>query len=964
MHNLKNIDLDVPLGRMIVLCGVSGSGKSSLAFDTLYAEGQRRYIDTFSPYVRQFLDRIPRPDADRIEPIPPAIAVRQAAGALSVKSTLATATEIHDALRLLYARVGRVVCAECGAVIQRDTPQAVAAAIQRIAEGTRIQICFPRRVAAGGPPAADGAPVPVAIDAGAAGEGRTEGRQAGRPSPREVDDAGLRGEGFSRVIVGGRTRSVGDLADAEVDADGELWVVVDRIVAGRVTAERIHDSLETAFRHGGERCLLLTSVDRGGRETAVSAETARVDEGEWHVRRFNAALRCETCGVEFAEPEPRLFSFNAPLGACPECHGFGRVPAISLERVVPDPAKSLREGAIAPWTTPAYRHELDELLALAGDYGIPADVPFAEHEPEHVRLIRDGVPERDFGGLTGFFRWLERHRYEVAARIALVRWRSYETCSACDGGRLQPLALAVRVIGRDSQPNIAELCRWDVARALTFCRSLREDLADDDRAAADVALDEIQARLEYLEQVGLGYLTLDRPIRTLSGGEARRVALTAALGSRLVNTLYVLDEPSAGLHPRDSRRVIDAIRRLRDAGNTVVVVEHEDEFIRAADHVVEIGPGAGREGGRVVFQGTPGELAAGTTITAQHLARSEPGSGSPPAGPPPPPRPPCPPRPPSGWLRLVGACAHNLRNITVEFPLGVLCVVAGPSGSGKSTLVEETLYPALCRHLRQPCGVEQPGPFEALEGFEAIDQVVLADPSPIGHSSRSNAATYLKAFDEIRKVFAETPDARGRNLGAAAFSFNSPAGGRCPKCLGTGTVAIDMQFLADVTMTCPECGGRRYRGEILDVTYRGCSIADVLDMTLAEAFTFFRTRRSLLRRLKPLKDVGLDYLPLGQPATTLSGGESQRLKLARLLSAGTRARTLFVIDEPTTGLHPADIERLLVCFDELLEVGHSLVVVEHNADVIRRADHVIELGPGAGAEGGAVVAAGAAMRGE
>jgi excinuclease ABC subunit A len=966
VHNLQNIDLQLPLRKLIAVGGVSGSGKSSLAFDTLYAEGQRRYIETFSPYARQFFNRLEKPDADRIDHLPPAIAIRQNAASRSARSTIATATEIHDYLRLLFAKIGVVVCPECNAEIRRDTPPSILDAVQRFPTEARFQIGFPLTTADG----------------------------------LEEALAGLRESGFSRLIVGDRMVTL-DKAAETVPADlSQLWVVVDRLTAGKSADERVADSLELAFRYGDDRCLILVEESGGGNRgpqssaqppddagrgndgdgpqlssneqsgphsadsaNGVPLETVSIDRRSWRVYRFNARLVCETCQREFLPPEPRLFSFNAPLGACPECRGFGAVSAISFDKLVPDPTKSLREGAIAAWTTPAYRHELDELLALADDYHLPVDVPFSELSDEHRNLIRDGVPERNFGGLEGFFRWLERHKYKLGVRVFLNRWRTYETCPACNGDRLQPLALAVRIGDR----NITDVCRLSISEAAEFVRQFPEShgkpsavggqqSAGDDRqsdgmgAVTSTILVELQARIEYLLEAGLGYLTLDRAMNTLSGGESQRVALTAALGSSLVNTLYVLDEPSAGLHPRDSGRVIAAIQRLQRAGNTVVVVEHEDAFVLAADEVVEIGPGAGKDGGRVIFQGTPAEmLDASESITGAYLSgrrRIEPSQSARRLD-------------ESGRrLRLEGARGNNLDNLTVEFPLEALCVVTGVSGSGKSTLVEETLYPALCRELRQPCAANRPARYDRLVGADAIDEVILVDQEPIGRSPRSNPVTYIKAFDEIRKTFAGTPDAKLRNFTAKHFSFNAAGGGRCPKCEGNGAIAIDMQFLPDVSMTCPECQGTRYRQEILKVKYRGLTIAEVLAMTVGEAFAFFRSQRKLQRQLNFLKQVGLDYLPLGQPANTLSGGESQRLKLASFLASGSRKRTLFLLDEPTTGLHRADIDTLLQCFESLLAVGHSLIVIEHNLDVMRRADWIIDLGPEAGAAGGRIVACG------
>jgi len=919
VHNLQSIDLRLPLHKLIVISGVSGSGKSSLAFDTLFAEGQRRYIECFSAYARQFLVRLEKPDADRIDHIPPAIAVRHNSVHLGGKSTVATVTEIHDYLRLLFARSGRVTCPNCEQEIRQENPDTVARVVAGFRAGTRFQICFPIAALAE-------VREPAAV--GQEGGGITR----------------LREQGFVRAVIAGRTVELRETHDFGAEPNSQTWIVVDRLVAGKATTERVLESLELAFRSGNDRCLLLEAL-----ETADGSNSGRqtiVDGRPWRLHRFHAQLVCESCDREFAAPQPRLLSFNTPLGACPECRGFGSVPAISLERLVPDPSKSLRDGAISAWTTPAYRHELDELIVLADDYGLPVDVPFDELQPQHLKLITDGVSERNFGGLKGFFRWLERNQYKLSVRVFLNRWRTYETCPACRGDRLQPDALAVRLAGR----NLAELCRLPIVEVQPFLERLDEQLSTDQGIGIGVIRDEVRSRLRYLVQVGLGYLTLDRPVRTLSGGEARRVALTAALGSRLVNALYVLDEPSAGLHPRDSERVIEAIQRLRDGGSTVVVVEHEEAFLRAADEIVDIGPGAGRQGGRIVFQGPPEKIVhAEDSLTGTFLSGARNTSA---------PAPDQRRKRVAGQMTLSGACRHNLKNLTVEFPLGVLCVVTGVSGSGKSTLVQETLFPAICRRLKQACTVSERSDYDRLEGADQIDEVVLVDPAPIGRTPRSNPVTFLKAFDDIRAVFAQTPDAKLRNLTATDFSFNAARGGRCPQCSGKGSIQIEMQFLADVLMTCPECQGRRYRREILEAKYRGLSIADVLEMTVREAFTFFRTQPRLLKKLNLLKQVGLDYLPLGQPTTTLSGGESQRLKLASFLASGSRQRTLFLIDEPTTGLHRADVAHLLDCFNSLLLVGRSLIVVEHNLDVIKSADYVIDLGPDAGDAGGEVIVCG------
>ena len=619
--------------------------------------------------------------------------------------------------------------------------------------------------------------------------------------------------------------------------------------------------------------------------------TVTIDGRAWRRLAFSNTLACADCGIEYVPPEPRLFSFNSPLGACPNCEGFGNIIGVDMDLVVPDPSKSIREGAIAPWNTPAYAHELEELLALAPDYDIPVDVPFSKLTAAQRKLIEHGVPKRKFGGLDGFFAWLERRKYKMHIRVFLSRWRSYRPCPACGGTRLRPEALDARIGGR----NIAEIAAMQIGEAAEFFRRL--DLSDSQRRVGRMMLEQVQLRLGYLESVGLGYLTLDRTIRTLSGGEARRVALTSALGSSLVNMLYVLDEPSIGLHPRDVDRLVESIRKLRDRANTVVVVEHEEAMIRAADHVIEIGPGAGERGGRVVFQGTPAEMEASPdSLTGDYLAGRRGSVGTGPRR-----------QPNHGWIRLAGARGNNLKNVTVEFPLGMLCLVTGVSGAGKSTLVEDTLYPALCRRLRK----EAPRPLacDDVFGDGQIDDVIMVDQSPIGRSPRSNPVTYLKVFDEIRNVFAETVEARTRNYDAGHFSFNVD-GGRCSACQGDGYIQIDMQFLADVFMKCSQCHGTRYRDEILDVTYRGRNIAEVLEMTVREAFTFFRGQPKVQSRLKRLIDVGLDYVRLGQPANTLSGGEAQRLKLAGYMSAAKRGRCLFILDEPTTGLHFSDTVQL------------------------------------------------------
>jgi excinuclease ABC subunit A len=961
VHNLKSIDVDIPHRKLVVLCGVSGSGKSSLALDTLYAEGQRRYIESFSAYTRQFLDRLEKPEAERIDGIPPAIAVTGGGGSRSSRSTVGTATEVADYLRLLFARIGTVVCRGCGHAVQRDTPQSVAALLADLPAGTRYMVAFGLSIAG--------------------------------DSSLSAAAAALREEGFVRAIIGERVVNLDEVTSTQYSVlstpkpesdtahsvlstqysvlgasdqaspamvPPPAYVVVDRLAAGAATEQRIRDSLETAFGKGLGKCVVI--AENGGDRGIEAA----IDGRAWRRMAFSNTLACADCGIEYLTPEPRLFSFNSPLGACPNCEGFGNIIGVDMDLVVPDPSKSLREGAIAPWNTPAYAHELEELLTLAPDYDLPVDVPFSKLTAAQKKLIRRGVPKRKFGGLDGFFAWLERRKYKMHIRVFLSRWRSYRPCPACGGTRLRPEALDARIGGR----NIGEIAAMRIGAAAEFFRCLggqgdrtdlprrgpegvarTSDLSAYQLRVGRMMLEQVQHRLGFLESVGLGYLTLDRTIRTLSGGEARRVALTSALGSSLVNMLYVLDEPSIGLHPRDVDQLVESIRKLRDRANTVVVVEHEEAMIRAADHVIEIGPGAGERGGRVVFQGTPAEMEASPqSLTGDYLAGRRGSAGSSARR-----------QPNHGWLRLAGARGNNLKNVTVEFPLGLLCLVTGVSGSGKSTLVEETLYPALCRRLRKdaPCGLACDDVF----GDGQIDDVIMVDQNPIGRSPRSNPATYLKIFDEIRNVFAETVEARTRNYDAGRFSFNVD-GGRCSACQGEGYVRIDMQFLADVFMKCSQCHGTRYRDEILDVTYRGRNIAEVLEMTIREAFTFFRGQPKVQARLKRLIDVGLDYVQVGQPANTLSGGEAQRLKLAGYMPAaghrpkGGRGRCLFILDEPTTGLHFSDVVQLLDCFDALLAVGHSLIVVEHNLQMMKAADYLIDLGPGAADEGGRVVAKG------
>jgi excinuclease ABC subunit A len=905
VHNLKDVDVEIPHRKLVAFCGVSGSGKTSLALDTLYAEGRRRYIESFSAHSRQFLEQLEKPDVEHLEGLPPAIAVTYKDHSRSARATVGAATEIDDYLRLLYAKIGRVICHGCAQEVRRDSPGTVARRLRQLPDGAKYMVAFARTL--------------------------PEGEE------KQFLLENLREEGYVRVIVGGRTLNTSDGSASpriDVPPGSTAYVLVDRLVAGQSSADRLQDSLETAFASGEGHCWVLLDQPLSDGDTAT-----RIDDRDWYLRGFSTKLRCEACQREYPPPDPRLFSHNSPMGACPQCEGFGNIVDVDMELIVPDPNKSLRDGAIAPWNTPAYAHELQELLALASDYDLPVDVPFRQLEDRHIRLIREGVPEREFGGLNGFFAWLEKRKYKMHLRVFASRWRSYYPCPTCGGARLRQESLATQVGGR----NMAEIARMKIADSLRFFHELH--ISKWDRTLGRVMLDQIVNRLRFLNAVGLGYLTLNRTLRTLSGGEAQRVSLTSALGSSLVHMLYVLDEPSVGLHPRDVNRLVDSIGSLRDRGNTVVIVDHEEALLRAADHIVELGPGAGERGGEIVFEGSlPEMLASDESLTGNYLSGRR-GVTIPERR-----------RSPNhGWIRLVGARGNNLQDVTVELPLGVLCLVTGVSGAGKSTLVQDTLYAAVCRRKRKDA--PKPYPFQDVYGDGQIDDVILIDQSPIGRSPRSNPVTYVKAFDEIRAVFADTVDARTRNYAAGFFSFNVD-GGRCPACKGDGFVEIDMQFLADVYMKCDQCQGKRYRNEILQITYRGYNIADVLDMTVREAFSFFRGQSKVQEKLRRLIDVGLDYLRLGQPANTLSAGEAQRLKLAAYISSARRRRTLFLMDEPTTGLHYADIVQLLDCFDALISVGHSLIVVEHNLQMMKAADYIIDMGPGAAEQGGQVVVQG------
>jgi excinuclease ABC subunit A len=941
-HNLKNIDLDLPSRRLIVVTGVSGSGKSSLAFDTIYAEGQRRYVESLSAYARQFLERMEKPDVDRIDGIAPAIAIRQKNTVRNPRSTVGTTTEIHDYLRLLFARVGRTFCRQCGREVVRETAEVVARELGALAPGTRLLVGFETPVLAAPPPAPreeeeiaasgseNGAEADLlagAMDEDEAAEepsGEAPAAAASAPvDPIAATLDALRRRGFGRVLAGGRAVALDEVDPASLADSPALQVIVDRLRIEGDLRTRLTDSIETAYLEGGGAAFAI-EVDGDGQP----------------IRRheFSERFDCRPCGIAYEAPQPRLFSFNNPFGACPTCHGFGNIIELDMNLVVPDASKSIAQGAIEPWTKPHYRTNLADLKRAVRGRGVRLDVPWSALTDAERGFVIEG-DGGEYEGIRGFFRWLERKKYKVHVRVFLSRYRGYLTCYDCGGTRLRREARDVQVGGR----TIDHVCGLTVRDAARFFSAL--ELTEKDAVVADKILREIRRRLAFLRDVGLTYLTLDRLSSTLSGGESQRINLATSLGSALVGTLYVLDEPSIGLHPRDNQRLIDILRQLRDQGNTVLVVEHDADMIRVADHIVDLGLGAGEQGGRIVFSGTlDGLMQEARSLTAKYL-RDELAI----------PVPPVRRRPGPQKLRILGAAEHNLRQIDVEIPLGMLTCVTGVSGSGKSTLVHDVLYAAIKR--AKGGWDRRVGTHRKLEGLEFLSDAVLVDQAPIGRTPRSNPVTYLKAFDPIRELFAATKDARTRGLTASHFSFNVP-GGRCEACEGEGEVRVEMQFLADVFVPCDQCDGKRFRPQVLEVRYKGRSIDQVLDMTVREALAFFGTSPKVVRRLQVLDEIGLGYLRLGQPATTLSGGEAQRIKIASHLSSQSGERMLYILDEPTTGLHFDDIAKLLAAFRKLIQAGHSLLVIEHNLDVIKTADWIVDLGPEGGDEGGAVVAAG------
>jgi excinuclease ABC subunit A len=908
-HNLKNVSADIPLARLTVVTGVSGSGKSSLAFDTLYAEGQRRYAESLSTYARQFLERLDRPDVDSIEPVPPAIALEQKNGVRNARSTVGTQTEIHDSLRLLFAHGGTTACPDCGIA-------AVPGGVDRAVE----ELCSTEA----GARAVLLAPVSWK-DPGAAPSGRRK-----RASSDALRLSEFRRAGFFRALApSGEVVELAEDAAGLLDAEGRLRLVVGRFVVGPESRPELASAAETAFALAG--CL-----------------EARIDD---RTRTFRRGLHCPSCGREFRDPTPPLFAFNSPLGACPSCQGFGRVIGVDLEKAIPDRTLTLSERPVAPWNTPAYESAYDDLFRACRRYSVRTDVPVGRLSAHEREVLLKG--RGDFYGVQGFFDWLETKRYKIHVRVLLARYRAYTLCDSCRGARLAPPALWVRFRGK----TIAELSDLSLRDLKAFFDELA--LSETEQARLSSILSELRSRVRYMNDVGLDYLTLSRPARTLSGGESQRIGLASALGGALTGTLYVLDEPTIGLHAIDTRRLLGILRRLADRGNTVVVVEHDPEAIEAADHVLDLGPEAGSRGGQILFAGTPRALArVKGSATGELLRRRQ--------KPIPDSRFPIPARAPrivpfrraEGAITIVGARQNNLQNLTVRFPLGRLVALAGVSGSGKSTLMRDILHHAYARRIQGAAQFDV-GAHDRIEGLDAISELLLVDQSPLGRSARSNPVTYTKAWDEIRQLFARSGRAVSRGITARDFSFNS-VGGRCEACRGTGWQTIDMQFLADVTVRCDVCDGRRFQARVLSVRLRGKNIDDVLDMTVEDAVAFFADEEKIVRRLEPLMEAGLGYVRLGQPTATLSGGEAQRLKLAAFLGirpAATRG-ALFLFDEPTTGLHARDVDRLLATLRRLIARGHSILAVEHHIGFLEACDWIVELGPGGGDAGGRLLAEG------
>ena len=933
VHNLKNIDIEIPLRKLAVITGVSGSGKSSLAFDTLYAEGQRRYVESFSAYARQFLERVDKPDVDHIEGIPPAIAIEQKNPVKNRRSTVGTATEINDYLRLLFARIGKTYCTKCGEIVQNDTIFQITDCVLSLPESTKFMVTFPLRIS--------------------------------KKISSDMQVSALRERGVIRILA---DNIIVDISSTPEDFDIRKYKsvagVVDRLVVGKKIKSRLTDSLETAYRLGSGylSIFLLSKETKGNPKKSIKKKNSSgnkhniilIDKKEWTAMPFSSHFLCNCCDIEYKAPTHHMFSFNNPLGACKKCQGFGHTIEIDMDLVVPDKTKTVNEGAIAVWNSPAYSGLLEELQAAAPSHNIPLDIPYNKLTKSQLKLINEGA--EDFCGIGEFFDLLEEKKYKMHVRVLLSKYRCYTICAECNGTRLDPSAHNVRI----NHYNITDLCSMSIDDAYSFFEKIK--LSKYEEEVGRILLLEIKKRLGYMVKVGLDYLTLDRMTRTLSGGEAQRVNLTTSLGSSLVNTLYILDEPSIGLHPRDTKRLIDILVQLRDIGNSVVVVEHDRDMIKSADYLIDIGPGAGENGGNVVYTGDVKKISSRNgSLTGQYLKGKKKIE-----------------LPPSrrkitkNYIEIIGASENNLKSIDVRFPLNVFTCITGVSGSGKSTLIQDTLYGAIKRRMGIYPG--HIGSHKKLSINGHIDDVIMVDQSPIGRTPRSNPITYVKVFDYIRKIFASTREARLHGYTQGSFSFNVK-GGRCDYCEGCGYIKVDMQFLADVYVTCDQCNGKRFRKDVLEVCYKDKNIHEVLEMTINEAMEFFSSRNKNLmtpemnsslskatshirKGLKYLSDTGLGYLRLGQPATTLSGGEAQRLKLATYMAKGKHEKILFIFDEPTTGLHFDDIRKLLDCFQKLTNNGHSVIVIEHNLDILKCADHIIDLGPEGGKGGGYVLGSG------
>jgi excinuclease ABC subunit A len=947
-HNLKGIDVDIPHNALTVVSGVSGSGKSSLAFDTVYAEGQRRYVESLSAYARQFLERIEKPDVDFMDGLAPAIAIKQKNQTRNPRSTVATATEIYDYLRLLYARCGTVTCLHCGGIVKHDTVDEIITTLFALPEGTRTYVLFPivraeiklepMQIATPDAEAEASKPKKTAVKKSTKASKSAETLTLTDTLKDRLTE--LRRRGYNRLYQSGKIVEFSTPESLlELDFTQPIFALIDRLSISPDSRARIVDAIETGYRESGE----------------VQFHTLLSQDNETPTKlRFSAAFECTTCHRAYREPEPRLFSFNNPYGACPRCQGFGNTIDFDPNLIIPDKSKTLDEGAIAPWTTTKYRPHHGEMKRATKAAGIPTDIPWYDLTPAQQTFIEDG--NGTFPGIRGFFAALERKKYKLHVRVFLSKYRGYALCPDCRGQRLRAEARAVLI----NNQNICETSALTITGAQEFFDNLQLSPAQLD--VAGKILEEVRQRVHFLHQVGLDYLTLDRLSSTLSGGEAQRIQLATSLGSRLVGALYVLDEPSIGLHTRDTAKLIGIMKDLRDLGNTILVVEHDPDVIRAADHLLDLGPGAGELGGQLLASGTVAEVTANpNSITGRYLSgratipvpkhRREPGREH---------------------LKLTGARIHNLRGVDLDIPLGLLCCVTGVSGSGKSTIVHQVLYRALMQALGQTEGADPAHLYRELSGTQHLNDVILVDQSPIGRTPRSNPVTYIKAFDDIRSLFAAQPDAKRRGFGPGHFSFNVP-GGRCDVCEGDGTVTVEMQFLADIELPCEECNGTRYKSSILDIRYKGKNIHDVLNMTVKEALVYFAGHPKIVDKLYVLDEVGLGYVRLGQSATTLSGGEAQRVKLASHLAtarsitnrsttneaaAKARSRTLYILDEPTTGLHFDDVAKLLAAFRKLIEGGGSLLVIEHNLDVIKSADWVIDMGPEGGSGGGQIVAVG------